>query len=225
MYKVIPAIMGIDPFKLKNDLEVLGHLNVECLHADVLDGVFTPYISMGQSYFETIAKQTDIPVEIHLQVYDPIKQLNVLNIQEFHRIIVHIEKVKPQDIERLFESISSIKLGVAINPGTNMDIVFNYLKIPFLDKLVLMASDPGCSILSDCIFDRINYMDKHLKQKNIRNNIALQVDGGVKLSNINLFKEAGADEFVCASAIFKGEHDITTNYNKLKEKLSFSELV
>src|SRR5438128_12273071 len=112
IYKIFPAFMAIDPFFLKKTLDLLEILEIKCLHADVLDCVFTPFISMGINYFESIAKNSKIPLELHLQVLDPIKKIQNTNLNLFERVIFHAERVKSDKINDIGMKIPC-KIGIA----------------------------------------------------------------------------------------------------------------
>ena len=91
-----------------------------------------------------------------------------------------------------------------------------------IDKIVIMASNPGFSIIDENIFEKIKAINDYLIINKYRDRIKLQVDAGVRESNIQQFKLAGADEFVCASAIFNEQDTIKNNYFKLIDKLDIS---
>lgn len=220
IYKICPAVMAIDPFFLKKTLILLESLEIKCLHADVLDGVFTPFISMGINYFESIAKNSKIPIELHLQVTDPIKQIQNANLDLFERIILHAERVKSDDIIDISMRIPC-KIGIAFNPNTNLSDFTGCFMNDSLEKLVLMASEPGTSMIIPSVFEKITKADILLKKMGLRSKINIQVDAGIRLNNLNQFKKAGANEFVCASAIFSG--DISKNYKNLISELNIKE--
>lgn len=220
IYKICPAIMAIDPFFLKKTLALLESLEIKCLHADVLDGVFTPFISMGINYFESIAKNSTIPIELHLQVTDPIKQIQNTNLDLFERVIFHAERVTSDEIIDIGTKIPC-KIGIAFNPNTDLSDFTKCLMNDNLEKLVIMASEPGTSMVIPSVFEKIATADILLKKMGLRSRINIQIDAGIRLNNINQFKKAGANEFVCASAIFSG--DISKNYKNLISELNIEE--
>lgn len=219
MSSICPAIMQINPFYLQESLQQLYDLDVKILHADILDGVFSPYISMGQKYYEMIAKESKIPVEVHFQVNDPSKQVPIINPQAFHRIIFHVEKIDEQSFRTLTRYCNTCAVGVAINPATDFQSILSQVDLNIIDKIVIMASNPGFSVIDDNIFEKIKAIDEYLIINKYRKRIKLQVDAGVRESNIQQFRLAGADEFVCASAIFNSDDSIKNNYLRLLDKL------
>jgi ribulose-phosphate 3-epimerase len=222
MSGICPAIMQINPFYLQESLRQLYELDVKILHADILDGVFAPYISMGQKYYEMIAKESKIPVEVHFQVDDPTKQIQMINPQILHRIIFHVEKIDEQSFNTLTKYCNLCAVGVAINPTTDFESILSQINLNIIDKIVIMASSPGFSVIDDNIFKKIKAIDNYLVINKYRDRIKLQVDAGVRESNIQQFRLAGADEFVCASAIFNADDSIKNNYLRLLAQLNIS---
>ena len=64
---------------------------------------------------------------------------------------------------------------------------------------------------------RIQKLDKSLKILGIRKRVLIEVDGGIKLSNAKIVKDAGADILVAGSAIFKAEdpHSTIENFKNI----------
>jgi ribulose-phosphate 3-epimerase len=58
--------------------------------------------------------------------------------------------------------------------------------------------------------EKISSIDKTLKEKNLRDQIAIQVDGGIKLHNAKEVIDAGADILVAGSEVFKSENPSET---------------
>ena len=57
---------------------------------------------------------------------------------------------------------------------------------------------------------RIQQLDKSLKILGIRESVIIEVDGGIKLSNAKMIKDAGADILVAGSAIFNTDDPHST---------------
>ena len=54
----------------------------------------------------------------------------------------------------------------------------------------------------------------------IHSQARLEVDGGISVENISLLREAGADAFVAASAIFHHPDGIVAGIRSLRKKLT-----
>ena len=58
--------------------------------------------------------------------------------------------------------------------------------------------------------DRIQKLDNTLKVLGIRKQVMIEVDGGIRLSNAKIVKDAGADILVAGSAIFNTDDPHST---------------
>jgi ribulose-phosphate 3-epimerase len=110
-----------------------------------------------------------------------------------------------------------LKCGLALKPKTPFSIIKKYLE--YIDYIVVMSVEPGFGGQSfiPSTLDKISEIDNYLNQNNIRENILIQVDGGIKLENYKSVIESGADILVAGSQVFQSENPIETinqMYNK-----------
>ena len=84
--------------------------------------------------------------------------------------------------------------------------------LPFIDYIVVMSVEPGFGGQGfiPSTLEKISSIDKTLKEKNLRDQIAIQVDGGIKLHNAKEVIDAGADILVAGSEVFKSENPSET---------------
>ncbi len=71
--------------------------------------------------------------------------------------------------------------------------------------------------LSTSTLDKISEIDSYLNEYNLREDILIQVDGGIKLENYKSVIQAGADILVAGSQVFQSDNPIETinhMYNK-----------
>ena len=126
-------------------------------------------------------------------------------------IIFHYEAVK--DINEMINKVKlyGLKVGIAINPETNINVLIPYLNM--IDEVLIMSVHPGKSGQS--------FIEESLEKISVLKNIILEgnyktiisVDGGINNETGLLCKDAGADELVSASYIQK---DIINNIKTLK---------
>lgn len=117
-------------------------------------------------------------------------------------ITFHIEAV--DNPVKIIEQIRSFnkQVGISIKPGTPLEVLDPYLKK--IDLILIMSVEPGFGgqqYIPESTA-RIHKLDKSLKILGIRKGVLIEVDGGIKLSNAKMVKEAGADILVAGSAIF-----------------------
>jgi ribulose-phosphate 3-epimerase len=93
------------------------------------------------------------------------------------------------------------KAGVALNPGTPLEALGEVLDS--VDFVLLMSVDPGWggqSFIPRCL-DKIRDLKGWLRREGLE--AAVEVDGGIKLDNLEEAFRAGMDIAVAGSAIFE----------------------
>ena len=106
---------------------------------------------------------------------------------------------------------------MALKQKTPFSIIKKYLE--HIDYIVVMSVGPGFggqSFISSTL-DKISEIDSYLNEYNLREDILIQVDGGIKLENYKSVIQAGADILVAGSQVFQSDNPIETInhiYNK-----------
>jgi len=201
-YTLSASILAADFLNISENIKNLKEFGCNEIHFDVMDGRFVEEISMGPIILKSIKKAIDLPIDVHLMVNNPeknIEQFSKLNVQT---ITFHYEAT--HDHKSIIELIKSknIKVGIAINPSTDVNKVFEF--IHEIDRVLIMCVNPG---FSGQKFDKKN-LDKIKKFKdflitnNLNDRFEIGVDGGINVSNIKDCYEAGANVFISGSSIF-----------------------
>ena len=105
---------------------------------------------------------------------------------------------------------NNLKCGLAIKPKTPFSILKKYIE--FIDYIVVMSVEPGFggqSFITSTI-DKISEINEYLIAQNIRGQIMIQVDGGIKLENYKDVISAGGDILVAGSQVFQSQNPIET---------------
>ena len=105
---------------------------------------------------------------------------------------------------------NGLKCGLALKPKTPFSIIKKYLE--FIDYIVVMSVEPGFGgqEFIESTFEKIDEIDNYLKNENLRNDILIQVDGGIKLTNCKDVLSAGGDILVAGSEVFKSNNPSET---------------
>ena len=137
-YTLSASILAADFSNLSENIKNLKEFGCNEIHYDVMDGKFVDEISIGPVVLESIRKDINLPVDVHLMVDNPkknIEQFSRLNIQT---ITFHYEATfEHKSLIKLIKS-KDIKVGIAINPSTDVNKVFEF--VHEIDRVLITVS-------------------------------------------------------------------------------------
>lgn len=213
--KICPSLLSANICNLEKYLKILEEKEIEVLHIDIMDGNFVPNIAFGIYQVEGLRKLNKMEFDSHLMVENADLFVEPLVKAGTNGITVHLESSK--HLYRTLKNIKSfgIKAGVALNPSTPVSSLEHVL--PMLDRVLIMSVEPGFGGQEFIPFslDKIRALDKIKKEKGY--DFAIQVDGGINADNIKDVIDAGIDEIVIGSSLFKG--CIEENIDKFRANL------
>ncbi len=199
MFTVSPSIYSADLLNLKSVLDKAK--DFEHIHLDIDDGNFVKGISFGCDLVKQIASCTRVPLDVHLEVLNPMDYIDELSRAGVAMISAHIEVLK--DPKAFLDKVHSlgIKAGLALNPATGIETIEPYFDD--LDLLLLVSVVSGMKGLPF----QASVLDKIAKGKAmLKKETAVWVDGGINDANLKQVVTAGADGVVIGRAVFKAEN-------------------
>jgi len=196
--KIAPSLLSADFGNLESEIAQLDPKLVDYLHIDVMDGRFVPNITIGTPVVKSIAQRSSIPLDVHLMIEEPEKYVNDFALAGASIITVHVEACK--HLQACLQQIkkSGAKAGVSLNPATPLDSIEFVLED--LDMILIMSVNPG--FCGQKFIPQVMRKIKSCHEMIKDYDIDLEVDGGIKRSNIKEIYKAGANVFVSGSEIF-----------------------
>ncbi len=191
---IVPAVIAKDQRELNSILRRIP-ANVSLVQLDVMDGKFVPNRSLDFE-FELDEKYS---YEAHLMVKSPDSWIKTHG-KRIDTIIAHYEATT--NPEKTIKKIKNMgkKAALALNPGTGIEQVMDYLDD--LDQILIMTVHPG-SYGSPFLPE---VMDKITKIRQLKPELDVEVDGGIKPETIAMPNRAGANMFVSGSYLVKADH-------------------
>jgi len=199
--KIAPSLLSADFSKLGEDIKLVEEGGADVIHYDVMDGHFVPNMTIGPLVLKDIRKCTKLPIDVHLMISNPDQYIPDFAKAGADMISVHIETCP--HLHRTIQLIKehNCKAGVVLNPHTALNTLDEIL--PALDFVLIMSVNPGFGgqkLIPETL-TKISNLKKILIERNL-DHIEIEIDGGVKLDNINAVIDAGTDIIVSGSGIY-----------------------
>ena len=219
-YRIAPSILSADFTRLGEEVRRVIDAGADLIHFDVMDNHYVPNLTFGPMICQALRPISTVPIDVHLMV-EPVDDM----IRAFIEAGADIISFHPEASRHIDRSLQLIKnagkqAGLVLNPATPIHVLEHVLDK--LDMVLLMSVNPGFggqSFIPHTLdkLRRVRSLLDHYQAQTGRR-IALEVDGGVKASNIAEIAQAGADTFVAGSAIF-GQDDYAAVIREMRQVL------
>ncbi|MBO6009163.1 MAG: ribulose-phosphate 3-epimerase [Ruminobacter sp.] len=209
-YIIAPSILSADLARVGDDVKEVLEAGADVVHFDVMDNHYVPNLTFGPQICSALRKfGITAPIDAHLMV-TPVDDL-IGSFADAGATSITFHPEASRHVDRSLQLIKSrgCRAGLALNPATPLNVL-DYVWDK-LDMVVIMSVNPGFGGQSfiPSALAKIRAL-KETAAANGRDDLVIEVDGGVKPNNIAEIAAAGANMFVAGSAIFGAE-----NYKKV----------
>jgi len=209
-FKLAPSILSADFARLGEEVDNVIASGCDIVHFDVMDNHYVPNLTIGPLVCEALRNHgVTAEIDVHMMV-KPVDRI----IPDFAAAGATYITFHPEASEHIDRSLGLIrelgcKSGLVFNPATPLSYL-DYV-MDKVDMILLMSVNPGFGGQSfiPATMDKLRQARKMIDESGY--DIRLEIDGGVKASNIKEIAEAGADTFVAGSGIFGFANDSDAN--------------
>jgi ribulose-phosphate 3-epimerase len=204
--RIAPSILSADFAHLGDQVRTAEAAGADMIHVDVMDGRFVPPITIGPLVVKSLRKVTSLPLDVHLMIVEPERQIDAFAAAGADTITVHVETCP--HLHRTVQQIKKVgaRAGVTLNPGTSIEALRGVL--PEVDQVLVMSVNPGWGgqQFIPAALERLKTVRVMLDA--LGSEAALEIDGGIHEKTAPAAVAAGADLLVAGSAIFNDRESV-----------------
>lgn len=198
------SLLASDLTKMADEIKRCGDAGVDWIHFDVMDGRFVEQITYGAPVLKWVKKTTALPLDVHLMVEDPTKQIDFFADAGADIITIHAESSCdiPRCLERIHER--GAKAAIAIKPNTPAKCALDCISL--CDMILVMTVEPGYG--GQSFIPETMSKVKEIREYADNNGFSalnIQVDGGINTETAPTAKAAGANVLVAGTSLFKAK--------------------
>lgn len=217
-FVIAPSILSADFARLGEEVDNVLAAGADWVHFDVMDNHYVPNLTIGPMVCKALRNHgVTAPIDVHLMV-SPVDRL-IGDFVEAGASIITFHPEGSEHIDRSLQLIKNagLKAGLVFNPATPLHYL-DYV-MDKIDVILIMSVNPGFGgqAFLPSALDKLKEARKRIDDSGL--DIRLEIDGGVKASNIAEIARAGADAFVAGSAIFNAD-DYQAEIAKFRSELA-----
>ena len=211
--EILPSLLAADFGRLGDEIRRAEASGAEALHLDIMDAHFVPNLSFGPDVV-ALAKRTSPGFfrNVHLMMTRPDLYLEKFAAAGAQTIQIHVEADCDLHAELRRIREMGLKNAIVLNPETPVERLEPYLGE--IDEALVMTVHPGYggqSFIAECL-PKVTWLRARCPALDI------MVDGGVNAETAVLAAQAGANQFVAGSYLFKQE-DMRKAVDDMREKV------
>lgn len=187
---------------LGRDVAMMEQAGAQWVHVDVMDGHFVPNLTFGVPLVRQLSKATELPLDVHLMISNPLVQIPWFVEAGADSVTVHVEACEGDELPRAIAMIheGGAKAAAAIKPKTAVAALEPVLAE--LDMVLVMSVEPGFSGQSYIQSSEVRVAHVVERCREIGASPLIEVDGGISVETAALVAANGADVLVCGNAVF-----------------------
>lgn len=204
MVKISTSILSVEPEDATRKFYDLEVAKTDYFHIDVMDGKFVEANTEEKmyEYTNTIKQISNLPLDVHFMVEDVKKNIDKYLSFEPDIITFHYEAFKNN--EEIYDVIkylkaNNVKVGISIKPATPVEEILEFMKHIYLCLIMTVEPGKGGQKLIPETIEKVKKLKEYLEREALETFI--EVDGGIKVDNAGILKNAGADIIVSGTAI------------------------
>ena len=169
----------------KEAIKRINYTDADYIHIDVQDNTYTNNSSFPISDFIDINEYNNKKLDVHLMstnlesLIEDFISINpeyiTFHVEATSNVMEYINKIKSK----------GIKVGIAINPETDVNSIIEYL--PYIDLVLVMSVTPGLGGQSFLV--NTSYKMEELSNLKDRYNFIVSADGGISDKTINIINK------------------------------------
>jgi ribulose-phosphate 3-epimerase len=211
--RIAPSILSADFGRLAEEIAAIS--TADYVHVDVMDGHFVPNLTIGPVVIEAVRRATKLPLDVHLMIEDAERWVSAYAKAGADLIGVHAEACP--HLHRTIGQVRELgkKACVVLNPHTPLEVIEWVLRD--VQMVLVMSVNPGFGgqAFIPSALEKITRLRRMIDERGY--DVEIEVDGGVKVDNIDLVVKAGANVIVSGSGVF-GTKDYAATIAEMRKR-------
>lgn len=211
---IAPSLLSADMSNLGGELKRIEDAGCEWVHIDLFDGRFAPNLSFGPKTVSDLRRRTELFLDVHLMLYDPLPWVERFASAGADQITVHLEA--DGETASILEAVraAGCRAGLALKPDAPAEAPFPYLdKIDLLLPMTVYPGFSGQRFLPEVV-PKIAQARDEIERRGLQ--VRIQADGGVSPKTAPDLARAGVSAFVAGSALF-GSDDFAAAADSIRQ--------